>query len=304
MKVLLVCLMLACLSWARSTKSNRDSNLSCNCGWRNSGRIVGGKETRKNEYPWMVSLSNGCGGSIITPWHVLTAAHCTDEETAKSITVSVGKHYMYYGKNTQHMKDHRVAKIIQHKDYYENNDNPINDISILVLATPIKFSQYVGPVCMPNSQLNLLGKFVKVTGWGLTKGTGSENVLREVDVEVISNSVCKRSWPLNKTPSQLCAYTVKKDSCNTEVAEDEENEQSYDDLERTLATCPKLAEMCVINPLLTHYNDNGQISLATSSHHWKHKRVNEGRTTFNPRITSWRAEDGKFLPTRPSYLEK
>ncbi|XP_014277254.1 venom serine protease 34 [Halyomorpha halys] len=215
MKVLLVCLMIVCLSWAKSTRGTKSTraSLSCNCGWRNAGRIVGGKETRKNEYPWMVSLSNGCGGSIITPWHVLTAAHCTDGESASSISISVGRHYKY-GQN-QNLKTHRVARIIQHEAYDENDDNPLNDVSVLVLATPITFTQYVGPVCMPNKQLNLLGKFIKITGWGLTKGTGDQNVLREVDVEVISNSVCRRSWPrLHKRVNQLCAYTVKKDSCN------------------------------------------------------------------------------------------
>ncbi|CAH1400955.1 unnamed protein product [Nezara viridula] len=204
---LLVCLMLVCLSWVSSAK------LSCNCGWRNSGRIVGGKETRKNEYPWMVSLSNGCGGSIITPWHVLTAAHCTHGERPSGITVSAGRHYKY-GDNPN-LQVHHVAKIIQHKGYDDNSDGSPDDISVLVLATPIRFNQNVGPVCMPSSSYNLLGKFIKVTGWGLTKGTGDQNALREVDVEVISNSVCRRSWPLlNSRPTQICAYTPKKDSCN------------------------------------------------------------------------------------------
>ena len=35
--------------------------------------IMGGKEAEVNEYPWMVALSNGCGGSLITNQWVLTA---------------------------------------------------------------------------------------------------------------------------------------------------------------------------------------------------------------------------------------
>ncbi|WP_368860282.1 trypsin-like serine protease, partial [Isoptericola croceus] len=61
----------------------------------------------------------------------------------------------------------------------------------------------------------MVGKYVKVAGWGLTKGTGDDNVLREVDIQVISNAACKRSWRgLSARPIQMCAYTPGKDSCN------------------------------------------------------------------------------------------
>lgn len=44
-------------------------------------RIIGGTQTAKNEYPFMVFLSsdadvNSCGGSLIAPNIVLSAAHC------------------------------------------------------------------------------------------------------------------------------------------------------------------------------------------------------------------------------------
>lgn len=52
------------------------------CGMHNNlaPRIVGGHETKPNEYPWMVTIFYGgnlhCGGTLINDRYVLTAGHC------------------------------------------------------------------------------------------------------------------------------------------------------------------------------------------------------------------------------------
>lgn len=53
------------------------------CGLTNvQRRIVGGVETQVNQYPWMVLLMYRgrfyCGGSVISSFYVVTAAHCVD----------------------------------------------------------------------------------------------------------------------------------------------------------------------------------------------------------------------------------
>lgn len=55
------------------------------------GKIVGGTPAEEGEYPFMVRLSMGCGGSMYAPDLVLTAAHCVgDSGPDDSITVTGG----------------------------------------------------------------------------------------------------------------------------------------------------------------------------------------------------------------------
>ena len=62
-----------------------------------ASKIVGGTNSARNEYPWQVRLglsgaSDGCGGTIIHPRFILTAAHCVDGLPPQEIIVYVGDH--------------------------------------------------------------------------------------------------------------------------------------------------------------------------------------------------------------------
>ncbi len=60
------------------------------CGSRPSTtRIVGGTEAPVNSWPWQVMVTGKglCGGSLVDPYWVVTAAHCLPGETASSIKI-------------------------------------------------------------------------------------------------------------------------------------------------------------------------------------------------------------------------
>ncbi|XP_044729853.1 venom serine protease 34-like [Chrysoperla carnea] len=196
-----------------------DPTPTCDCGWRNTRRIVGGVDTGVNEYPMMAGLvdfeevSVFCGSTIISRNYVLTAAHCLVNAELNNTGILVGDWNLNTGTDTPKSKIYNSAEFLIHRDF--NSQTFENDIALVKTTKPIAFSLEVGPACLPilYQTTNFVGTYVTELGWGtLGFGYAPSDVLQKVDLRVISLEVCKQTYSSVQN-RQFCTYTDNKDSC-------------------------------------------------------------------------------------------
>ncbi|KAL9981487.1 hypothetical protein ACROYT_G010194 [Oculina patagonica] len=204
-----------CRAMAAAGDCGRRSGLYPNV--RRLRRIVGGHESKPNSWPWMVALffngtKLGCGGTIIKPSWIVTAAHCFSDRTSRKPSdwnVRIGEHHFLRDEGKESM--HSVRQILIHPDYKPNNSSHPgdNDIALVRLSSSVKFGRHVNQICLPESFTYFkAGQRCYVTGWGHTSWNGSSSpVLREAWVDLVGKDTCNSESSYNGTIGKnfLCA---------------------------------------------------------------------------------------------------
>ncbi|XP_041565576.1 spaetzle-processing enzyme-like isoform X2 [Drosophila elegans] len=199
------------------------------CGQRKAtARILNGKDTEPNAFPWMTllmyqnstNLVHLCGGSLINNRYVLTAAHCVDKNDLPFNfvlrSVRLGEHntstnldciILPNGKKKcapPHLEVD-VEKIFVHPKYRGWRTG--NDIALLRLEVPVRYTLQIQPICVPPDFFVLTNLDLTIAGWGHTnneEGSKSE-VLMHNTIRTSNIEKCKTRETKFNYRSQICA---------------------------------------------------------------------------------------------------
>jgi secreted trypsin-like serine protease len=180
---------------------------SLTVGQPNAEAIVGGGPTDVGSHPWMVGVASRsvyggarsgqfCGGTLVEPTKVVTAAHCLYDESTGRLTVRpdlkvlVGRTDL----SSSAGEEVPVSDVWVDPDY--DFDSNRWDVAVLTLARPQTDRQLLPLVWQGDQRPYTAGKNATVFGWGDTTGRGDyPTVLRQVTVPVVPDATCAKDYP-------------------------------------------------------------------------------------------------------------
>uniref|UniRef100_A0A1I8PAF0 Peptidase S1 domain-containing protein n=1 Tax=Stomoxys calcitrans TaxID=35570 RepID=A0A1I8PAF0_STOCA len=186
-------------------------------------RVVGGYSVGNEEYiPYQISLQYNkdgdyrhfCGGSIISPNRILTAAHCVEGQKPDKLSILAGINDL----GSKEGSRSQVTAIDYHSNYVPLKSS---DIAILNIEPPLELDgQRIDKIDVTGYEAVGGKQAVLLSGWGSVHHFGNGILakypkrLQKLDYTTITNEECKRTME-NLSDTEICAVErFGKGACN------------------------------------------------------------------------------------------
>ncbi|XP_037707623.1 spaetzle-processing enzyme-like isoform X1 [Drosophila subpulchrella] len=208
-----------------------------------ASHVIAGEEAPLNGFPWIAMLLYAnlhsstrdtvqrCAGSLITNRYVLTAAHCVNINGLQLRSVRLGEHDTSSNPDcVTSMSEKKmcapphleinVELAIKHRHYVAIAGKQYNDIALLRLQFPVRYTSNIRPICIIPSDDFSNPSFdnfnFQIAGWGSSDTQNSSNTLLYANIQGMNPDECSRSysslWITKET--QICAGGQNgKDTC-------------------------------------------------------------------------------------------
>ncbi|XP_039282614.1 modular serine protease isoform X2 [Nilaparvata lugens] len=193
---------------ARQSCTYRCGVVQTESGPDNSPLISYGEQANILYHPWNAGLytrgdssnyEHICGGTLITPYLILTAAHCLHRRTGQQrdparMKIGLAKYYRTF--NDPRDKDAQLMDVerIIVSEIYEGADLHYNyDLGIIEMKNTVRLSQYVMPACLAtDSNFRLTSDMLgTVVGWGLTEDNLPSPTLQKARLPYYTQADCR-----------------------------------------------------------------------------------------------------------------
>ncbi|XP_020289719.1 uncharacterized protein LOC109857630 isoform X2 [Pseudomyrmex gracilis] len=221
-----------------SERINIDEVLPSNCGQRAKDfnddddlifqKVVHGSVAPKGTYPWQASIrvrghsrsSHWCGAVIISPLHVLTAAHCLEGYNKGTYFVRAGDYNTDIDEGTE--AEANIEDYYVHEEFRKGH-RMNNDIALVLLkGRGIQLGKDIMPICLPSESTKYtVGLNCTISGFGSieTGKTTQSKDLRYGWVPLLDQSICKADYVYGEgaiSDGMMCAGYLDEgiDTCD------------------------------------------------------------------------------------------